>query len=178
MVSVLFVCLGNICRSPAAEAVFKSVVARNKSVDVPSFHIDSCGTGGGDPDWYQEGGTSYHDGDMADSRMIKEAQKRGYSMTSRSRPLVKEDIDEVDHIICMDKHNKTAVLEAADAWGGASCRRVAASKISMMTSYCTTFQNVASVPDPWYTGGFDHVLDLLEDACGGLYDAIVTDTEK
>ncbi|CAI5725930.1 unnamed protein product [Hyaloperonospora brassicae] len=178
MVSVLFVCLGNICRSPAAEAVLKSIVARSEAAGAPSIHIDSCGTGGGASDWYLEGGTSYHEGDAADSRMIRAAHKRSYAMTSRSRPLTRRDIDDADYIVCMDERNEAAVLEAAEAWGGAPCRRLAASKLSLMTRYCTAFEGVACVPDPWYTGGFDHVLDLLEDACGGLYTAIVAKGEK
>lgn len=173
MVSVLFVCLGNICRSPAGEAVLRGIVNKRAGADASSFRIDSCGTGGGNPSWYSAGGWSYHEGDTADSRMTKEAKKRGYIMTSRSRPLHKSDIDDFDYIICMDGKNKAAVLEAAEAWGGASCRDLADHKISMMTDYCKTFTNVTRVPDPWYEGGFDHVLDLLEDACGVLYDHLM-----
>ncbi|OWZ23986.1 Protein tyrosine phosphatase [Phytophthora megakarya] len=172
MVSVLFVCLGNICRSPAGEAVLKGIVTKNAASDlIPT--IDSCGTGGGNPNWYGAGGWSYHEGDAADSRMTKEAKKRGYVMTSRSRPLTQKDIDEFDFIICMESKNKAAVLEAAEAWGGASCRDLADQKISMMTDYCKFFKDANRVPDPWYEGGFDHVLDLLEDACDGLYELIV-----
>ncbi|KAG7392276.1 hypothetical protein PHYPSEUDO_001380 [Phytophthora pseudosyringae] len=173
MASVLFVCLGNICRSPAGEAVLKGIVAEKAGVEAASFRVDSCGTGGGNPNWYGAGGWSYHEGDAADSRMTKEAKKRGYVMTSRSRPLTKQDLDEFEYIICMEDKNKAAVLEAADAWGGAPCRDLAKSKISMMTDYCKTYTDATRVPDPWYEGGFDHVLDLLEDACDGLYDHIV-----
>ncbi|CAI5701162.1 hypothetical protein KXD40_004262 [Peronospora effusa] len=173
MVSVLFVCLGNICRSPAGEAVFKDIVAKKAGTKAASFFIDSCGTGGGNTNWYSVNGWSYHEGDRADSRMTKEATKRGYNMTSRSRPLKQQDIDTFDYIICMDENNKDAVLEAAEAWGGVSCRNLATRKISMMTDYCSTFEDETRVPDPWYEGGFDHVLDLLEDACNGLYNHIV-----
>ncbi|RLN67042.1 hypothetical protein BBP00_00001856 [Phytophthora kernoviae] len=173
MASILFVCLGNICRSPAAEAVLKGIVSERAGGDASSFHIDSCGTGGGNPSWYQAGGWSYHEGEASDSHMTKEAKKRGYIMTSRSRPLTKSDFDDFDYIICMEDKNRNAVLEAAEAWGGAPCKDLAAKKISMMTTYCKTFKDTTRVPDPWYEGGFDSVLDLLEDSCAGLYEHIV-----
>ncbi|GLD94215.1 hypothetical protein PINS_up002826 [Pythium insidiosum] len=172
MVSVLFVCLGNICRSPAAEGIFKAVVAREAAADASSFRIESCGTGGGNPSWYEEGGWSYHTGESPDRRMSKEAKARGYSLTSRARTLTPRDIEEFDYIICMEGKNTAAVLEAAEAWGGATLREQAKQKTSMMTSYCTKFTTAKRVPDPWYEGGFDHVLDLLEDACQGLYNHI------
>ncbi|KAF1330904.1 Protein tyrosine phosphatase, partial [Globisporangium splendens] len=177
MASVLFVCLGNICRSPAGEAVFNAIVEQRASAPgglaASAFRVDSCGTGGGNPDWYCPGGWSYHEGDKSDSRMTKEARKRGYTLTSRARPLTKRDIDEFDYIICMEDKNRNAVLEAAQAWGGAACKELAAQKVTMMTSYCTKFKSATRVPDPWYEGGFDHVLDLLEDACAGLYESIL-----
>lgn len=98
------------------------------------FHIDSCGTGGGNPGWYQEGGWSYHEGDRADSRMRAAASKRGIDITSLSRALTAEDVDKFDLLVCMDGANKSAVMEAADYWGKTS---VAASKIRLMTEYCT-----------------------------------------
>lgn len=82
---VLFVCLGNICRSPSAEAVFTSVVDKAGLSD--QFEIDSCGTGGGMKKWYTEGGRSYHTGDPADGRMTEAAAERGIKLTSLSRPL-------------------------------------------------------------------------------------------
>jgi protein-tyrosine phosphatase len=172
MPSVLFVCLGNICRSPTAEAVFKDIVAKgNFSKNV--FLIDSCGTGGGNPDWFRAGGWAYHEGEASDARMTKEAKKRGYQLTSRARSLTKKDIETFDYIICMEDKNKQAVLEAAEAWGGVETKELAKHKICMMCSYCTQFTPAKRVPDPWYEGGFDHVLDLLEDACQGLYKTIL-----
>ncbi|RHX97319.1 hypothetical protein DYB37_005259 [Aphanomyces astaci] len=139
-VGVLFVCLGNICRSPAAEGVFKAIV--HKTHDTPGdFRIDSCGTGGGSSNWYKPNGSSYHQGESSDGRMKKEAKKRGYHLTSRSRPLVPDDLRTFDHIICMDGNNVRAVMEAAKFWG----------------------------PD---------VLDLLEDACHGLYAALSDSASK
>lgn len=107
---------------------------------IPTFspashiHVDSCGTGGGNPGWYQKGGWSYHEGDMADSRMRAAASKRGIDITSRSRPLKAEDIESFDFLICMDGANKSAVMEAADYWGKT---QTAAKKIRLMTEYCT-----------------------------------------
>ncbi|TMW55986.1 hypothetical protein Poli38472_008634 [Pythium oligandrum] len=175
MPSVNFVCLGNICRSPAAEGVFRAIVEREAGERAASYRIDSCGTGGGNPGWYQEGGWSYHTGESSDSRMKKEAKKRGYNLTSRARTLTPKDIEEFDYLICMEDKNRTAVLEAAEAWGGAPLRALAKEKTKMMTAYCTKFTDVKRVPDPWYEGGFDHVLDLLEDACEGLYQHTIND---
>lgn len=64
-----------------------------------TYEIDSCGTGGGNPDWFTEGGWSYHEGDSSDSRMMQTAAKRGIALTSRSRPLNKEDLEKFDRII-------------------------------------------------------------------------------
>ncbi|KAH9183294.1 hypothetical protein AeNC1_014732 [Aphanomyces euteiches] len=166
---VIFVCLGNICRSPAAEGVFKAIVAKNHNDQ--AFTIDSCGTGGGSSGWYKPGGHSYHEGEGADSRMKKEAKKRGYHLTSRSRPLQRDDLHRFDYIICMDDNNVAAVKEAASFWG-ADYVELASSKVSRMTDYCIENTSARRVPDPWYEGGFDSVLDLLEDACGGLYQKL------
>lgn len=125
--SVLFVCLGNICRSPAAEAVFRGVVTQKG--EAARFRVDSCGTGGGNPDWYCAGGWSYHEGEKADARMAKEARKRGFELTSRARPLKLQDLSDFDHIICMEDKNREAVLEAAEAWGGADAKALAKQKV-------------------------------------------------
>lgn len=128
MASVLFVCLGNICRSPTGEAVLKSIVAREGQEQ--AFRIDSCGTGGGNSRWYEVGGWSYHEGEKADARMTKEAKKRGILLTSRARTLTQQDIEDFDYIICMEDKNRNAVLEAADAWGGKECRELAKIKVT------------------------------------------------
>ena len=135
MVNVLFVCLGNICRSSSAEAVFKAIVAKESALDASSFHIDSCGTGGGNPDWYCVDGWSYHEGEASDARMTKEARKRGYTLTSRARTLTRKDFDQFDYIICMEDKNRNAVLEAAEAWGGAEMKNLAKRKVLYCCSY-------------------------------------------
>jgi protein-tyrosine phosphatase len=126
MASVLFVCLGNICRSPTGEGILKAIVEREAA---SGFRIDSCGTGGGAGGWYKEGGWSFHTGEAADARMTKEARKRGYKLTSRARTLTAADIEEFDYLICMEDMNRTAVLEAAEHWGGAPLRELAKQKV-------------------------------------------------
>ncbi|CAM9951516.1 unnamed protein product [Choristocarpus tenellus] len=96
---VLFVCLGNICRSPSAEAVFKDVTAKNGAQD--EFYIESCGTGGGSSNWYKDGGFSFHEGDPPDARMTAAAAKRGVKLGGTSRPLRPQDLDDFDLIVGM-----------------------------------------------------------------------------
>lgn len=142
---ILFVCLGNICRSPAAEGVMKKLVK-----GLP-FEIDSAGTAG------------YHIGELPDTRMISHARKRGFDLTSRARkfdPL--KDFESFDLIIAMDRNNLSD-LKAMDRSNRFT------SKLSLMTDY-TLEMDANEVPDPYYGGpeGFEHVLDILEDACTGL----------
>ncbi|EFN58713.1 hypothetical protein CHLNCDRAFT_19837 [Chlorella variabilis] len=169
---VLFVCLGNICRSPSAEAVFKNVVERAGVAD--QFQIDSCGTGGGSSN-------CYHEGDPADGRMTATARGRGVTLTSRSRPLTPQDLAEFDHIIGMDASNLAAIKRAAEHWranggGAAPVPADYGAKLSLMTDYLrgTQFSQYKEVPDPYYGGqrGFELVLDLLDDACEGLLQSI------
>ncbi|KXZ41418.1 hypothetical protein GPECTOR_480g417 [Gonium pectorale] len=163
--------------SPTAEAVFRSVV--EKAGLAAAFDIDSCGTGGGSPDWFTEGGWSYHEGDFADSRMTITARKRGVMLTSRSRPLQPLDLSRFDYIIGMDAKNLRAIRTAADYWlvrpmGQGKVPADYAGRISLMTSYCDKFKGAPEVPDPYYGGpeGFERVLDLLDDACQGLLNSI------
>ncbi len=143
--NILFVCLGNICRSPAAEGVMK------KLAEGYPVTIDSAGTAG------------YHIGDLPDSRMRSHARKRGYDLTSNARqfdPMV--DFEKFDYIIAMDKSNLYD-LKMMDR------NKKYQHKLSLMTDYAQTM-DVYEVPDPYYGGseGFEHVLDILEDSCKGL----------
>lgn len=148
-VSVLFVCLGNICRSPLAEEVFRSYVASMGDGDY--FVIDSAGTSG------------YHDGEMPDDRMIRHAKKRGYTLTSRSRRVTFNDFDNFDYIIAMDDSNVSNLKNMAT-----TIEEVR--KIRKMTSFCDDI-DTDYIPDPYFGGseGFDYVIDLVEKIVPYLY---------
>jgi protein-tyrosine phosphatase len=153
-IRLLFVCLGNICRSPAAEGVFLHLLAREGLEG--AFTVDSAGTGG------------WHVGRPADARMRAAAARRGIALPSRARQLEAADLQRFDHILTMDDDNLAAVTGLLLRQGGQ-----AHAAITPMVRYCRRFQS-HEVPDPYYGGdeGFEHVLDLLEDACGGLLEAL------
>jgi len=168
-VGVIFVCLGNICRSPAAEAVFTQCVKDAGLSD--QFDIDGCGTGGGNPGWYEPGGWSYHEGEDSDPRMKAVAAERGIDIQSKSRPLNREDFNRFNYIVGMDQQNLGAIRLAAQAWkveSEASLREGEDYRVVLMSDYCTKYK-IDKVPDPYYAGGFDKVLDMLQDACEGLF---------
>ena len=144
---VLFVCLGNICRSPAAEGVFLSQLQQAGLAH--AFEVDSAGTGG------------WHVGHPADARMRAAAERRGILLTSRARQLEREDLDRFDHILTMDEDNLAAVRALAGSGNRAT--------VTPLTSYCRR-HGASHVPDPYYgdSQGFEQVLDLLDDACAGL----------
>lgn len=150
---ILFVCLGNICRSSSAEGVMRHLVEEAGRED--EFVIDSAGI------------LSYHQGELPDSRMRAHAARRGYNLTHRSRPVRTDDFYEFDLIIGMDDRNIDDLKERAPSVE-------ACGKIHRMTEYCTKFVHADYVPDPYYGGaeGFEYVLDILEDACAGLLGAV------
>ena len=174
---ILTVCLGNLCRSPTAEALLKKLLEERGLAE--RVFVDSCGTGGGNPDWYVENGWSYHEGDAADPRMVAAAAKRGVKISSTSRPLRPDDLERFDLIVGMDDSNVREIRRAAAHWGE-RYQRLADQKVHLVTEYCRKFQNVRSVPDPWYggAGGFERVLDLLEDACVGLVETLPASLEE
>ena len=155
MTRVLFVCLGNICRSPAAEGVFLHLLAQAEASD--RFVVDSAGTGG------------WHVGKAADRRMREAASRRGIALTSRARQLERADLQRFDHILTMDASNLAHVQALAQE--GHSGGQLA--RIEPLVRYSSRF-NAHEVPDPYYGGeeGFEQVLDLLEDACAGLLQAL------
>ncbi|PCJ44869.1 MAG: phosphotyrosine protein phosphatase [Moraxellaceae bacterium] len=151
-VSVLFVCLGNICRSSTAEAVLRSVVL-NVGLD-DCVEVASCGTAG------------YHIGEVPDSRSREVAKARGYDMaTLRASQLQDSDFEYYDFILAMDESNLANLTMR--------CPQACLAKLELFLTYAQSYDET-EVPDPYYGGdqGFDHVLDLVEDACAGLLDAI------
>jgi len=150
---ILFVCTGNICRSPGAEAIFKRM-AKNKGLG-NQFEIDSAGL------------SAYHVGEPADQRMQAHAVKRGYNLTGFSRKFnPKIDFDHFDFIIAMDEGHifslKRKVRDESHL-----------QKIHKMTDFKKEW-DYDEIPDPFYGGeeGFELVLDLLEDSCEGLLEKL------
>lgn len=146
---ILFVCHGNICRSPMAEAVFNRILEQNGKAH--EFHIDSAGL------------INFHEGELADSRMRFHATKRKYRLEHRSRPFKLNDFRDFDLIIGMDNENIDTLKRKANT-------QTDLLKIHKMTDFCLKHKALV-IPDPYYGGesGFEHVIDLLEDACNGLY---------
>lgn len=148
-VRVLFVCLGNICRSPLAEAVFRALAAERGVAD--RFEIDSAGISG------------YHAGSPPDRRSTETALRRGLALTGRSRQFTAEDLARFDWVIAMDGENLEAIREvqARAGAGGAAVHRL---------REWDPRPTALDVPDPYYGGprGFDEVHDIVERACAGL----------
>ena len=153
---ILFVCLGNICRSPAAEAVMTRLLKNNNLVD--SVENDSAGT------------IDYHEGEPADARMRVYAEKRGYNLNSIARKFNPDsDFEKFDYIITMDNNNFEEI-KALDLDNKFT------NKIFRMTDFLNNYDE-AEVPDPYYGGkeGFENVLDILEDAAAGLLEKLEND---
>lgn len=141
--SILFVCLGNICRSPTAHGVF-ATLAKQAGLDV---YVESAGTGG------------WHVGDPPDARALQEAAVRGYDLSPlRAQQVQTQDFGRFDLIIAMDHSNMTA-LERMRPTGNMT-------ETALFLTYADTDRT--EVPDPYYEGGFDLVLDLIEEASRGL----------
>ncbi len=145
---ILFVCLGNICRSPLAEGIMQTYLEREGLEN--TIKVDSAGI------------LSYHQGELPDPRMRTHAIKRGYNLVSRSRPVKGDDFDNFDLILGMDDRNINDLRELAPS-------PEAQQKIRRMADFCQRIP-ADCVPDPYFGGasGFEHVLDILEDACEGL----------
>lgn len=147
-VKVLFVCLGNICRSPTAHGVFQTLVDRDKLSD--HIIVDSCGTG------------SFHIGEKPDPRTIRSAAKRDYDLSVlRARQVSPEDFSRFDFILAMDRMNLGNLKAMAPkSFNG---------HLDLFLNFSQQ-KTYSQVPDPYYEGddGFDLVLDLVEDASQGL----------
>ncbi len=149
--------MGNICRSPSAEAVMNHFIKANGLKG--QITCDSAGT------------IAYHEGERADERMQSHAAKRGYELTSIARKLTYNDLEKFDYIIAMDKDNYRDILNL-DTNG------IYSHKVSLMTDYSSNGYD--EVPDPYYGGseGFELVLDILEDSVSGLINKIKKDLEN
>jgi protein-tyrosine phosphatase len=148
MTKILFVCLGNICRSPAAENIMNYLVTKTGKSDL--IQCDSAGT------------ANYHTGKSPDRRMQSAAAKRNIPMIGSARQFTKADFITFNLILAMDRENYHNIL-ALDPQGQYR------DKVKMMCDFASHYPD-KEVPDPYYGGadGFDYVIDLLTDACGGL----------
>lgn len=154
--SVLFVCMGNICRSPAAEGVLKAVAAERGVAE--RVRVDSAGTIG------------FHAGKPPDPRMRQAAARRGYRLDGRSRRFQTEDAERFDLVVAMDREN---LADLAEICG----RRPANARL--LADFLPP-GSPTDVPDPYYGGaqGFDVVLDLMEQACPRILDHLLDGAEE
>ncbi|MEP6757251.1 MAG: low molecular weight protein-tyrosine-phosphatase [Chthonomonadales bacterium] len=150
MVRILFVCLGNICRSPMAEAIFLQLVKKANLVD--QFEIDSAGTG------------HWHVGEKAHRGTLAVLNTHEVPYTGRARQITRADLGKWDYIITMDEDN----MEAVRLLGSSSARIVS------MMSFAPE-RGFSEVPDPYYDGRYELVYDLLNSACTGLLSTLLKD---
>lgn len=151
-IGVLFVCMGNICRSPTAEGVFRKLVSDAGLDD--KIHVDSAGT------------HAYHNGDGPDHRAKAAAERRGFSLDGISaRRVADTDFESFSYIVAMDEDNKSALLEMADEQYH--------SKVRLLLEFSQS-KSESEVPDPYYGGsaGFERVLDLVEGASMELLETL------
>ncbi len=150
-IGLLFVCLGNICRSPAAEEIMRQIIIKhNREKD---FFIDSCGIGG------------WHIGQLPDKRMRMAGNKQDYNFTHRARQFDNRDFVDFDYILCMDNENFSSI-QNKDRRGEYS------NKIILLSDYLTDYPNQKEIPDPYYgeEKDFFFVIKLLENACENLFN--------
>ena len=156
---ILFVCMGNICRSPAAEAIMNKTI-RDKNLS-GVIEVDSAGT------------IDYHTGETADSRMKRSAQKKGYQIDSIARQFnMYRDFKNFDYIVTMDDENfeDIASMDVQNVYGD---------KIFRMVDFCDSCK-ANEIPDPYYSGfsGFEKVIEMLEDATSGLLNKVMDDIKQ
>jgi protein-tyrosine phosphatase len=150
MVRICFVCLGNICRSPTAEAVMRDLVLRAGLSD--AIQLESAGTG----DW--------HVGEPPDPRSVLAGKRRGIELGGRARHFTPTDWARFDYVLAMDEANYAELRRSAP-------RGMAEAKLRLLRSFDPASPPSASVPDPYYTtNGFDEVIDLSIAACERLLE--------
>ncbi len=151
---ILFICLGNICRSPAADAIMQQIVGKAGLTD--RFYIDSAGIG------------PWHVGQLPDRRMRQHGAKRGYKIDHIARQFnAKRDFDNFDYIVVMDDDNYNNICRQARNDGERK-------KVIRMADYFVKYKGKTSVPDPYYGGDadFELALDLIEDGCNGILNTL------
>lgn len=153
MIKVLFVCLGNICRSPSAEGIMKKLIEEENLGE--KIIIDSAGT------------SHWHVGELPDPLMRKAASKRGYILESKSRQIKPADLDKFDYIVAMDKNNYEDITMLL------SFKKEHKSKLHLITDYLNSM-DWDGVPDPYGKGSkqFDLVIDILEESCANFLEFI------
>ena len=159
MPKILFVCMGNICRSPAAEEIFRKLVSDVKLEN--EISIDSAGT------------IDYHAGELPDIRMRNHSLLRGYDLVSRARQFnPKKDFEMSDYIVVMDDDNYKDIIRL-------DTNKSYRNKILRMADFCSN-KSVKEVPDPYNDGdeGFENVLDILENSTKHLLEKIRADIER
>lgn len=152
MTKVLFVCMGNICRSPTAQGVFRKMVVDAGIADI--VQVESAGT------------HAYHVGEPPDARAQQAAKKRGYEIDDlRARQVTADDFRDADLILAMDWENLSMLQQ--------QCPKAYKHKLQLLMRFAGE-HDAATVPDPYYGGpeGFNTVLDYVEDACQGLLDVV------
>ena len=153
-IRILFVCLGNICRSPAAEGILKAMVEEKGLQD--DFYIDSAGIG------------NWHVGDLPDRRMRHHGMLHGYDFASRARQVCSADFERFDLIIVMDDDNYYDIKRFATMPGDMD-------KVHLIHDYFIRYKGRQYVPDPYYgdDSDFELAINLLEDACQGIIEEVV-----